>query len=95
MTLLRVGFALITTTAAQEPEHDDEEGEPQDQAENDGPGGGQASIRVVAGYQLGESWHVVEDYAGIFQRVVIVAVVLGAAWFVVSRLRRLRRDRSA
>lgn len=53
------------------------------------------TLFVVAGYQLGESWHVVEDYAGIFQRVVIVAVVLGAAWFVVSRLRRLRRDRSA
>lgn len=52
------------------------------------------TIFVVAGYQLGENWHVVEDYAGILQKVVIVAVVLAVAWFAVSRVRvmRTRRD---
>ena len=46
---------------------------------------------VLAGYLLGEQWHVVEAYAGTFQKVVIVAVVAGACWFVVSRVRRSRR----
>ena len=51
------------------------------------------TLFVVAGYQLGESWHLVEDYAGVFQKIVVVAVVAAVAWFVVSRVRRLRRDR--
>ncbi len=53
------------------------------------------TLFVVAGYQLGENWHLVEDYAGVFQKVVIVAVVLAVAWFVVSRVRRPQRDRAA
>jgi membrane protein DedA with SNARE-associated domain len=43
---------------------------------------------VLAGYFLGENWHVVEQYAGIFQWVVIGSVVLAVGWFVVSRVRR-------
>ncbi|OLT51731.1 DedA family protein [Cellulosimicrobium sp. CUA-896] len=50
------------------------------------------TIFVVAGYLLGENWHVVEDYAGIFQTVVIVAVVGAIAWFVVSRVWRAVHD---
>jgi membrane protein DedA with SNARE-associated domain len=53
------------------------------------------TIFVIAGYQLGENWHVVEEYAGVFQKIVIVAVVLAVGWFVVSRVRRLQRDRAA
>ena len=53
------------------------------------------TLFVVAGYQLGENWHLVEGYAGVFQKVVIVAVVLAVAWFVVSRVRRPQRDRAA
>lgn len=52
------------------------------------------TIFVLAGYTLGENWHVVEEYAGVLQLVVIGAVVLGVAWFVVSRVRTLRSRRS-
>jgi membrane protein DedA with SNARE-associated domain len=52
------------------------------------------TIFVVAGYTLGENWHVVEQYAGILQKVVVAAVVLGVAWFVVQRVRTLRSRRS-
>nr|WP_234359619.1 DedA family protein [Plantactinospora sp. BC1] len=49
---------------------------------------------VLAGYLLGENWHLVEEYASLFQKVVIVAVALAVGWFVLSRLSRLsRRDR--
>ncbi|AEB45087.1 MULTISPECIES: DedA family protein [Micromonospora] len=46
---------------------------------------------VLAGYLLGDNWHLVESYAGILQNLVIVACVLGLVWFVVTRLRRSRR----
>nr|WP_319593299.1 DedA family protein [Georgenia subflava] len=48
------------------------------------------TVLIVAGYWLGEQWHVVEEYVGIFSRVVIVAVILLLAWFVVARVRALR-----
>ncbi|SDQ84968.1 DedA family protein [Quadrisphaera sp. DSM 44207] len=48
------------------------------------------SVFVTAGYVLGENWHRVEGYAGTFQRVVIVVVVLAVAWFVVDRVRAVR-----
>ncbi|TCC00383.1 DedA family protein [Micromonospora zingiberis] len=47
---------------------------------------------VLAGYLLGDNWHLVESYAGILQNLVIVACVLGLVWFVVTRLRRSRRS---
>ncbi|HLS40099.1 MAG TPA: DedA family protein [Ornithinicoccus sp.] len=46
------------------------------------------TIFVLAGYFLGEQWHVVEGYADILQKIVIVAVVLAVAWFVVNRVRQ-------
>ncbi|MFC0006664.1 DedA family protein [Micromonospora siamensis] len=49
------------------------------------------SIFVLAGYLLGENWHLVESYVGTFQNVVIAVCVAGLAWFVVSRVRRSRR----
>ncbi|PPK68786.1 DedA family protein [Actinokineospora auranticolor] len=48
---------------------------------------------VLAGYLLGQQWHLVEDYAGILEKVVLGAVVLAVAWFVVQRVRGARRDR--
>lgn len=45
------------------------------------------SIFVVAGYQLGENWHHVEPYAEAFQYLVIGAVVLAGAAFVIVRVR--------
>ncbi|MFI7069322.1 DedA family protein [Micromonospora sediminicola] len=49
------------------------------------------TVFVLAGYQLGANWHVVEEWAGAFQNVVIVvcALVLGA--LVVAGLLRQRR----
>jgi membrane protein DedA with SNARE-associated domain len=44
------------------------------------------SIFVLAGYFLGENWHVVERYAGVLQWVVIGAVAVAVVWFVVSRV---------
>ncbi|WP_422772414.1 DedA family protein [Plantactinospora sp. WMMC1484] len=49
---------------------------------------------VLAGYLLGENWHRVEEYAGLVQKLVIMAVVIAVGWFVVSRLARRHRPRS-
>jgi membrane protein DedA with SNARE-associated domain len=48
------------------------------------------SIFVIAGFYLGENWHVVEEYAGVFQKIVIAVVVALVAWFVVTRVRSIR-----
>ncbi len=45
------------------------------------------TIFVCAGYLLGESWDVVQQYAGILQWVVVAGVAVLVGWFVVSRLR--------
>jgi membrane protein DedA with SNARE-associated domain len=52
------------------------------------------TLFVVAGYQLGENWHVVERYAGIFEKVVLAAVVLAIAVVVVRRVREHRRTQA-
>lgn len=49
------------------------------------------TIFVLAGYYLGEQWHVVETYAGTFQKVVIFTVASAVAWWVLLRVRSLRR----
>ncbi|MCU4673393.1 DedA family protein [Microbacterium fluvii] len=52
------------------------------------------TVFVLAGFFLGESWHIVEAYADILQYVVIAAVAVAVVWFVVARVRQLRgRDR--
>jgi membrane protein DedA with SNARE-associated domain len=51
------------------------------------------AIFVLAGYFLGENWHVVEAYSEVLQWIVIAAAVAAAGWFVVSRVRSIRRDR--
>ena len=45
------------------------------------------TIFVLAGFLLGESWHIVEQYVDIVQYVVIGVVALAVAWFVVVRTR--------
>ena len=52
------------------------------------------TIFVLAGYYLGENWHIAEQYAGIFSRVVLVAVAAFLVWWVVKRVRRNRRGLS-
>ena len=51
------------------------------------------TIFVLAGYLLGEQWHVIEQYADILQYVVIAAVLVAVVWFVVVRVRMLTRAR--
>ena len=53
------------------------------------------SIFVVAGYFLGENWHIAEQYAGVFSRVVAIAVVVFLIWWVVRRVQRNRKKREA
>lgn len=47
------------------------------------------TVFVLAGYLLGESWHVIEQYVDIVQYVVIVVVALAVAWFLFVRTRSL------
>ncbi|MFJ6678552.1 DedA family protein [Microbacterium sp. NPDC091382] len=51
------------------------------------------SIFVLAGFFLGENWHIVEEYAGVFQNIVIVVVVALVAWFLFVRIRAVVRHR--
>ncbi|GAA1589856.1 MULTISPECIES: DedA family protein [Kribbella] len=50
------------------------------------------TLLIVAGYQLGERWHVVESSVGIFQKAVLAGAVLAVGWFVVVKLRGRRSD---
>jgi membrane protein DedA with SNARE-associated domain len=52
------------------------------------------SVFVVAGYLLGANWHVFDEYAGIFQTVVITAVALATVLFVAVRVRDRKRSKS-
>jgi len=47
---------------------------------------------IMAGYLLGEQWHLVEQYTGYVSTAVLVLVGIAVAWFVVSRL--IGRERS-
>jgi membrane protein DedA with SNARE-associated domain len=48
---------------------------------------------VVAGYQLGDNWQDADDYAGIFQKVVIAVVALAIVVFVAVRMRERGRSK--
>lgn len=52
------------------------------------------TIFVLAGYHLGENWHIAERYAGVFSKVVIVTVVAAVVWWAVRRVLRHRRGLS-
>lgn len=43
---------------------------------------------IFAGYLLGSNWHVVEEYVGVFQKVIIVLVIGAVAYFIFSRLKK-------
>ncbi|WP_346659571.1 DedA family protein [Brevibacterium permense] len=53
------------------------------------------TILIVAGFTLGENWSVVETYAGYFQNVVIVAVVVFVIVWIVFKIRKQRRKKAA
>ena len=48
------------------------------------------SVFVLSGYFLGAQWHIVEEYAGILQYVVIGVAGAALVWFTVARVRQLR-----
>jgi membrane protein DedA with SNARE-associated domain len=50
------------------------------------------SLLIVAGYQLGERWHVVESSVAIFQKLVIAGAVAAVVWFVAVKIRARRSD---
>lgn len=45
------------------------------------------SVLVLAGYWLGDQWHLVETYVGVVSKVVLVLVVLAVVTYAVVRLR--------
>lgn len=53
------------------------------------------TIFVLAGFLLGEAWPIIEEYANIFQYVVIAVTAIAVTWFIVVRVRELRRMRRA
>lgn len=52
------------------------------------------TVFVLAGYHLGENWHVVETYAGMLQLAVLGAVGAAVVWWLVSRVRGRRETAS-
>lgn len=48
------------------------------------------TVFVLLGFWVGENYSVIEEYAGWFQRVVIVLVIAAVAWWIVRRVRRNR-----
>ena len=50
------------------------------------------TLLVGAGYLLGDQWHIVEEYVGVFQKVVIVVVVGLLVWWLVRAIQRRNTD---
>ncbi|HVV17823.1 MAG TPA: DedA family protein [Pseudonocardiaceae bacterium] len=50
-------------------------------------------VFVLCGYLLGRKWYLVDRYAGLVTTIVIGLVVVAVAYFVVSRLRKRRKER--
>lgn len=53
------------------------------------------TILIVAGFYLGENWSIVETYAGYFQTLVIVAVVIFVVVWITLKVRKRRRTKAA
>lgn len=53
------------------------------------------TILIVAGFYLGENWTIVETYAGYFQTLVIVAVLVFIAVWIVFKIRKRRKAKGA
>jgi len=45
------------------------------------------SVLIIAGYSLGEKWHVVESSVGVLQWVVLAGAVAAVTWFVVVKVK--------
>jgi len=53
------------------------------------------TVFVLAGFGLGENWHLVEQYADILQKLVILACAAALAGFLMVRIRQILRARPA
>ncbi|WP_198393151.1 DedA family protein [Brevibacterium yomogidense] len=53
------------------------------------------TVFVLLGFWVGENYAVIEEYAGWFQRAVLVVVVVAIGWWVVRRVRRNRARRDS
>ena len=53
------------------------------------------TLFVTLGYVLGENWHLVDQYAGIFSKIVLVAVLAVIAIFVIRRVRERMRAKNS
>ncbi|MBB5153942.1 DedA family protein [Saccharopolyspora phatthalungensis] len=53
------------------------------------------TVFVSAGYLLGQHWYLVEEYAGLLSRAVLITSILTVVAFVVIRIRNNRRERES
>ena len=53
------------------------------------------TVFVLAGFYLGENWHLVEQYAGILQKAVIAGVALAISWWVAAKVTKRRQKAAA
>lgn len=49
---------------------------------------------IITGYLFGQNWWLIEDYIAVFEKVVLVAIVAGVAWFITTRARKTRHVRA-
>lgn len=52
------------------------------------------SVLITVGFILGENFYLVEEYVGYLQYVVIGLVIVGIGYFVITRLRSMKRARN-
>ncbi|MGO2745996.1 DedA family protein [Microbacterium sp.] len=53
------------------------------------------TIFVLAGFYLGANWHIIEQYAGVFQKIVIALVIVAVVVWIFLRVRQMRRNRAS
>ena len=53
------------------------------------------AILVSAGYLLGDQWCSIQGALGVFEDVVIMAVIVVIVWFVVRKVRTVIRNRKS
>ena len=53
------------------------------------------TILVSAGYLLGDQWCSIQGALGVFEDVVIAAVIVVIVWFVVRKVRTVIRNRKS
>jgi len=54
------------------------------------------TIFVLSGFYLGENWHIVENYADVFQKIVIAVVAVAVVVWVLARIaKRRNKDKAA